>query len=708
MKKSLSKFILPLLTLALFTACEDVPAPYYVLKPGEAEITLEGDGTYDSPYTVASALTIINAGTYTSDKVYVKGIVSSIDEIGGSYGNATYFIADALDENGSPVGEDLEVYRGYGLGGDKFKSADELQVGDTVVVYGQITLYGSTPEITQGSILCYLNGATFSAEPTGEATGSGTKEDPYNSVAALKLANSLGANIQSDKIYIKGKVVSVKEQYSTQYGNATFYISDDGTTNGQFYVFRALYLGNKKYQSGTLLEAGDDVIVCGKITNYQGNTPETVQGEAFLYSLNGEVVDPGEDNPVSGDPKGSGTKDDPYNVAKALNLISTKTYTSDKVYVKGKISSVGVMKNGELTDLPGNTYGNATYFISDDGSTTGELEVYRGYGLGGAKFTSSDDIKVGDEVIVYGELTLFYSTAEITQGSEIYSLNGKTAGGGEEPQPSGEATGDGTLENPYNSVAANEVASKLGKGEESDDVYIKGKVVSIKEQYGTQYGNATFYISDDGTTSGQFYVFRALYLGNVKYTSGTTLNKGDEVIIHGKLTNYQGNTPETAQGKAYLYSLNGSTTGEGGEQPGDDPEPSAAGTYDAPWSVATAIENYKEGSAISSYVKGFIVGYVDGNAYAAGTKFEVPAKAETEILIAPTANETDPAKCMPVQLPKGAIRDGLELSANPGLLGKELLIYGSIEKYFGTAGIKSPSYAEVDGKTIGTKPVKRR
>ena len=90
---------------------------------------------------------------------------------------------------------------------------------------------------------------------------------------------------------------------------------------------------------------------------------------------------------------------------------------------------------------------------------------------------------------------------------------------------------------------------------------------SIKEEYGTQYGNGTFYISDDGTSNNQFYVFRALYLNNEKYTEGKEqLHVGDEVVVYGSVTNYMGNTPETVQGDAYLYSLKCNYTG-GGDEP---------------------------------------------------------------------------------------------------------------------------------------------
>ena len=130
--------------------------------------------------------------------------------------------------------------------------------------------------------------------------------------------------------------------------------------------------------------------------------------------------------------------------------------------------------------------------------------------------------------------------------------------------PKDPETDKGTLEKPFTPAEANEFVAKLGDNESVNDYYIKGKIIEItdKNQFSTQYGNCTFYISDDGTDKAdKFYVFRTLYLGNVKYTEGILPKAGDEVIICGKLVNYKGNTPETVQNKSYIYSLNGETTG---------------------------------------------------------------------------------------------------------------------------------------------------
>ncbi|MBR6604593.1 MAG: hypothetical protein IKK92_01770, partial [Prevotella sp.] len=399
---------------------------------------------------------------------------------------------------------------------------------------------------------------------TGEAVGDGTLENPFNSVAANNYVASLPAGAESDKdIYIKGKVVSVKEQFSTQFGNATFYISDDGTSKGQFYVFRTLYLGNKKYTDGENIKVGDEVIICGKVTNYMGNTPETVTNKSYIYSLNGKTADGGSDTPATGEAKGNGTLDNPYNSI-AANLLASSLADgaeSEAVYIKGKIASI---KEEFSTQ-----FGNATFYISDDGTDNGTFYVFRTLYLGNQKYSGGENIKVGDEVIIYGKVCNYMgNTPETVQnGSYLYSLNGKTAEGGSDTPTDG-AKGDGTLENPYNSIAANKVASALSDTETTDVVYIKGKVATIRDQYGTQYGNATFTISDDGTTNGEFLVYRALYLNNVKYTEGEVLHVGDDVVVCGKLCNYMGNTPETVTGEAYLYSLtcNGGT--EEPENPG--------------------------------------------------------------------------------------------------------------------------------------------
>ena len=115
------------------------------------------------------------------------------------------------------------------------------------------------------------------------------------------------------------------------------------------------------------------------------------------------------------------TPETAYTVAEAFELIEAGQGLNAKVYVKGKISAI--------TEVETTQYFNATYNISDNGTTEGQqLIVYHGKYMGGANFESDDQIIIGDEVIVYGQLVNFKGKYEINSNNQIYSINGVTAG----------------------------------------------------------------------------------------------------------------------------------------------------------------------------------------------------------------------------------------------------------------------------------------
>ncbi|ANU27520.1 endonuclease [Planococcus versutus] len=103
-----------------------------------------------------------------------------------------------------------------------------------------------------------------------------------------------------------------------------------------------------------------------------------------------------------------------------------------------------------------------------------------------------------------------------------------------------------------------------------------------------------------------------------------------------------------------------------------------------PITVAEAIAN-NTGKAT---VKGFVVGTATS-----GTNYdqEAPFASSTNLGIADSADETDPTKIMPVQLPTGKIRAGLNLVDNPTNFKAEVTITGTLEGYFQVPGLKSPT-----------------
>ena len=155
-------------------------------------------------------------------------------------------------------------------------------------------------------------------------------------------------------------------------------------------------------------------------------------------------------------------------VTEALQLIS-EGYTY-KVQVGGIITSI--------TEIDTDQYGNATYVISDNANDTEGLTVFRGYWLGGQKFTSEDQLAVGAEVVVEGSLMNYNNTTpELAQGNFIVSYNGETA-----PEP----------ETP-NAIFSESFATSLGDFTIEDVTLSEG--VSYVWSYASGYGaKATAYV----------------------------------------------------------------------------------------------------------------------------------------------------------------------------------------------------------------------
>lgn len=290
---------------------------------------------------------------------------------------------------------------------------------------------------------------------------------------------------------------------------------------------------------------------------------------AFTFSSCEDVPAPYDmptkpETPEELQPTGSGTAADPFNIAAVEKYIDEGGSAETEIYVKGKVVSV---KQGSFDPQ----YGSLKYYISEDGTATNQFYVYNGYaGPNRTKFSGEDALKPGDEVVICGKVDNYQGTKEFLVGNYIVSLNGQ--GGTTTPDtPTGEAKGTGIEADPFNSVAANNLATSLGSGEVSDkEYYIKGKIQEIKDQFAAQFGNATFYIADD-ENSQKFLIFRTYYFGGEKWKEGDgQLKIGDEVVVCAKLINYMGNTPETNQG-GKLISVNGKTSIEGGSETPDTP-----------------------------------------------------------------------------------------------------------------------------------------
>ena len=101
---------------------------------------------------------------------------------------------------------------------------------------------------------------------------------------ALQLTQALGHTDATEMSYfVRGIISNMRNtpEQIVQYTQARFDISDDGSTNNQFYCYNTKWLDNSDFVTGNEIKLGDEVVVLGNLQNYNGNTPEI---KGYVYS----------------------------------------------------------------------------------------------------------------------------------------------------------------------------------------------------------------------------------------------------------------------------------------------------------------------------------------------------------------------------------------------------------------------------------------
>ena len=218
-----------------------------------------------------------------------------------------------------------------------------------------------------------------------------------------------------------------------------------------------------------------------------------------------------------------------------------------------------------------------------------------------------------------------------------------------------------------------------------------GTASGIKD--GDQYGN--FDLTD---ATGTVYVYGLLAeKGGEKkqfqdLVAKTGLANGDKIKIHGQRGDYQGKIEVL---NAYFVEI----VEKGGDNPDPGPNPGGEGdgTEASPFNVAYVRSAGNPGT--TAWVRGYIVGTVkDGSQSYDDAEFSTESASNTNFLLADAADCSDASLCIPVQLPT-AVRDALSLKQHPENLGKQVYLYGSLEKYFGQPGLKNVSEYSWDGNS---------
>lgn len=284
---------------------------------------------------------------------------------------------------------------------------------------------------------------------------------------------------------------------------------------------------------------------------------------AFTFSSCEDVPEPytlptKPETPGNTDPNQKGSESNPYTVTEAIALIKTGTAPSTAVCVKGKITAVTFFNA---------TYSSLSYNIADEGSSD-VIEVYSGKGKDGANFSSKDDLKVGQTVVVKGIVKAFTKNDgtivnEIDKNSTIISIEntGTTS-------PDTPTTGKGSLSDPYN-VAEAIAAIKAGTAPTAQ-VYLTG-IISDVAFYNDQYKSITYYISDDDKSK-DMQVYSGKGLNGADFASKEDLKVGQKVTILGKImkfTDKNGNDIMEVDKTSSIVKIEG----EGGGEVKPDPTP---------------------------------------------------------------------------------------------------------------------------------------
>lgn len=108
-----------------------------------------------------------------------------------------------------------------------------------------------------------------------------------------------------------------------------------------------------------------------------------------------------------------GSLERPYTAAEAIAVIDSGTGLTGK-YVKG------IVKATPTFDA---RYNSLTYDIESGKKT---LNIYSGKDLDNVGFVGAEDLKAGDEVVVYGDLKKYNKTYELDKNNYLISINGET------------------------------------------------------------------------------------------------------------------------------------------------------------------------------------------------------------------------------------------------------------------------------------------
>ena len=287
-------------------------------------------GAEATKITCAKAVELCNALADNAYSVETYAVTGYITEVNGepSRNQQIFWMADTKD--GGKVFN--AFYANLPEGVERFVVGSKVTVTGKLLKYVKEGTTTATPEMKNADVtIIEVGGGTVTPDQPIEGTpaGTGVENDPYNVAGALAYIQTLSAEDKPEAlVYTKG-VISEVVKLGTS-GSIQFKMQDKNVNNSLL-VFYCNNLGKVPFKALTDLKAGDEVVVCGKVVNYAGNTPEYAPG-AYLVSLNGKTEGEGGGSTPGGEEKPGEVTEFSIDLAYALG---TNAYDNGMATING-------------------------------------------------------------------------------------------------------------------------------------------------------------------------------------------------------------------------------------------------------------------------------------------------------------------------------------------------------------------------------------
>ena len=429
----------------------------------EIKVTINADVPEEKVDTISVTEALARLKDGKTGECYIKGKVSQIMSNNvETYGNISYWMHDSENANDS-----IQAYRMKAAGNKDYKSSADIEfvVGDVILVYatGLANYHNNNtgvdiPETTGGYYVRTISGKP--SEKLDWAYGTAIRFEDHWQLEIAKSdadeANVLILKFASDK-----ENAIAGHHYLAQGSSASINGSNQAITNG------FVQLAFKEVSTG-----GYNVYTT-QVSAITADKVYTIAGDIEFYAVNEEY----DEIELDGDR--------PFVPTEGQEITCAEARSYALSLAAGATSDITVTVHGFVTDLFNN---GITFWMADQ---QGSEKVFQSY-----LSVLPDGIALanGAEVKVTGKITNYDGTPEISKG------NVEVISGGQEIVP--------VEVNVSEAVAA---CQALAQNATSNEVYaITGYITEIAYAYSEQYGNISFWMSDNLNDNGQvFQAYRA-------------------------------------------------------------------------------------------------------------------------------------------------------------------------------------------------------